>query len=147
MAIVPFTDPELKGVVGGHVNSEEWNAVTRIATAAGIGKGQPVSRDGDFGIAAFDGELLGVTRHHIAVDDEEGFPATSSVPVMTMGVMWVAAGGDCTAGAPAFYDAATDRWSDDTGVAVPGVEFDSSGGDGSLVKIRIMKTSAAPVAP
>lgn len=146
MAIVPFNDPELKGVVGGHVNSEEWNAVTRLPSAAGIGMGQPVSRDGDFNIVAFNGtDYLGVTRYHIEADTETGFPALFNTPVMTMGVMWVAAGDTVAAGDAAGYDATGDRWGVADGVtyiATPGIEFDSSGAAESLVKIRILRQTA-----
>ena len=47
MAIVPYTGADTRGLVGGHSNSEEWNAITRLAdnvAAAPIGPGQPVAR-------------------------------------------------------------------------------------------------------
>lgn len=146
MANIPYTGDDRRGLIGHHANMEEWNAITRIADDTAFSMGQPVSRNGDDGVTEFDGTTLGVTRYHVAIDHEEGFPEGFNVPVMTMGVMWVAAGGTATVGAPAFYDAATDRWSDATGVEVPGVEFDSSAGAGELVKIRIKRLTAVPPA-
>lgn len=146
MAIFPYTDPAARGLVGGHANSEEWNAVSRIANGDVIGVGQPVSRDGDMGIGEFDGtSALGVTRYTIDADIETGFPQYHTVAVMTMGVMWVAAGDAVAAGDPAGFDLATDRWGV-AGVdypAVPGVEFDSSTTGEGLVKIRINRPTAA----
>lgn len=146
MAIVAYTDPAKRGLVGGHANSEEWNAVSRIANGDVIGVGQPVSRDGDNVIGAYTGsDYLGVTRYTIDADTETGFPEFATVAVMTMGVMWVAAGEAVDAGEPAGYDIAADRWGAVAGsyVAVPGVEFDSSTTDEGLVKIRINRYTAA----
>jgi len=155
MAIVPFNDPTYRGLVGQQVNAEEWNAISRSASGTDttpIGMGQPVSRvaGSDRNIVAWDGtdDVLGVTVYTISADTETGFAEGKETPVMTMGVLYVAAGGACTAGAPAFYDIATDRWSDATGAAVPGVEFDTNATAGSIVKIRILRPVAvAPVAP
>lgn len=158
MAIVQFTDPNGFGLVGGHANMEEWNAITRTASATGIAPGQPVQRvTGDnFKAAAWDGTSapLGVVRWTIDADTTSGYPVGKSISIMTMGVMWVAAGGAATAGAQAGYDAATDRWADVAGDfdAVPGVEFDTTATSGNLVKIRINRPApavipAAPVGP
>lgn len=146
MAIVPFTDPLGKGLVGGHANMEEWNAVTRTASEAGIAPGHPVQRDGDHAVEGWDGETapMGVVRWTIDADTTDGYPVGKSISIMTMGVMWVAAGGTSTAGAQAGYDSATDRWSD-SGDPVPGVEFDTSGGAGELVKIRINRPAPAVI--
>ena len=149
MAIVPFTDPNGFGIVGGHSNMEEWNAITRTASETGIAPGQPVQRvDGDnFSVEAWDGESapLGVVRWTIDADTVDGYPVGKSISIMTMGVMDVAAGGTATAGAQAGYDAATDRWSD-SGDPVPGVEFDTNGVSGALVKIRINRPAPAIIA-
>lgn len=149
MAIFPFNDPQGHGLVGGHANMEEWNAITRTASVAGIAPGQPVQRDGDFAVEAWDGvsDQLGIVRYTVDADTTDGYPVGKSISLMTMGVMYVAAGGACTAGGQAGYDAATDRWSD-AGDPVAGVEFDTSGTDGTLVKIRINRPApAAYVAP
>lgn len=154
MAIVPFTDETYTGLVGQHANSEEWNAITRLATDVDdnpIGFGQPVYRvaaNDKYVSTAANGAALGVTRYRVDIDNVTGYEEYGHVSVMTMGIMYVAAGGDCTAGAPAFYDAATDRWSDATGVAIAGAEFDTSAAAGGIVKIRINRPAAvAPAAP
>lgn len=151
MAIVAYTGTDTRGLVGGHVNSEEWNAITRLAdnvAAAPIGPGQPVIRlAGNDKVARggwASGAILGLTRLAIDTDTTTGFPEGREMAIMTMGVMWVAAGGTCTAGNQAGYDPATDRWGNIAGsyVAVPGCEFDSAGATGGLVKIRINRPTA-----
>lgn len=133
MAIVPFTDPNGFGLVGGHENMEEWNAITRTASVTGIAPGQPVQRvAGDnFEVEAWDtaSAPMGVVRWTIDADTEEGYPVGKSISIMTMGLMWAAAGAAATAGAQAGYDATGDRWADADDVTyftVPGVEFDTN---------------------
>lgn len=151
MAIVPFTDPKGFGLVGGHANMEEWNALTRTASVVGIAPGQPVQRvaGDDFTVEAWDESSppLGVVRWTIDADTEEGYPVGKSISIMTMGVMWAAAGGAATAGAQAGYDPATDRWGNVAGdfVAVPGVEFDTTGVAGNLIKLRINRPAPAVI--
>lgn len=147
MAIVPFTDTTLRGVVGGHANSEEWNAVTRVSNGDVIGMGQPVARDAsndELCDAWASGAYLGVTRYTVSADDTTGFADGANVPIMTMGVMWVAAGAAVDAGEPAGYNPATDRWGEVAGsyAAVVGCEFDSSTGGAGLVKLRINRPAA-----
>lgn len=145
MAIVPYAGTDSRGIVGMHANSEEWNARTRLAdnVASGpIGPGQPVIR-----LAGNDnvcrqwatGAALGVTRWTISVDTTTGFAEGDAVPIQNQGTMWVAAGSAATAGVAAGYDPATDRWGNVAGafVAVPGVQFDSTGVSGGLVRLRI----------
>lgn len=152
MAIVPFTDPMGFGLVGSHVNSEEWNAITRQADGvdeAPFGFGQPVQRvAGDnFRCEAWDGASapLGITRWTIHNDPVEGYAQGDSVSIMTQGVINVAAGDVCTAGAPAGYDPALDRWADVGGdfAAVAGVEFDRNAADGELVQLRVQRPAGA----
>ena len=141
MAIVPFDGETTKGLVGQHANSEEWNAITRLADGDPIGFGQPVYRGAEDGVctAAANDNFLGVTRYRIDVDPAEGYDMGGHVSIMTMGVMYVAAGDDVVAGDPAQYDAVTDRWG--SGDDIPGVEYETSGGDGDIIKIRINKQS------
>lgn len=150
MAIVAFADPTYTGIVGQHANSEEWNAITRLATDTAdnpIGFGQPVYRvAGNDQVVTSDdsGAFLGVTRYRVDIDPVAGYSDGEHVSIMTDGVMYVAAGATATAGAPAGYDIATDRWANVAGayVEVPGVEFDTTAGANAIVKIRIKKTSA-----
>lgn len=145
MAIVPYTGADTRGLVGMHANAEEWNAITRLAdnvVSAPIGVGQPVARyaGNDKVCRAWTtGPVLGITRWKIDADTTTGFKEGDHVSIMTMGVMWVAAGGACTAGAQAGYDPATDRWSNVAGnyVKVAGAEFDTNATNGKLVALRI----------
>ena len=150
MAIVAYTGSDTRGLPGGHSNMETWNAITRLAdnvAAAPIGPGQPVVRvAGNDKVARqwASGAHLGITRYRLDVDTTTGFAEGQTMAIMTMGVMWVAAGGTCTAGNQAGYNPATDRWGNIAGsyAAVPGVEFDSAGATGGLVKIRINRPTA-----
>lgn len=150
MAIVAFADPTYTGLVGQHANSEEWNAITRLAddtVANPIGFGQPVYRvAGNDQTTTTDdaGAFLGVTRYRVDIDPVAGYSDGEHVSIMTDGVMYVAAGAAATAGAPAGYDPATDRWANVAGayVEVPGVEFDTTAAASAIVKIRIKKASA-----
>lgn len=145
MAIVPYTGSDTRGLVGMHANSEEWNAITRLAdnvTSAPIGVGQPVARHaGNDKVCRqwTSGATLGITRWKIDADTTTGFKEGDHVSIMTMGVMWVAAGGTCTAGAKAGYDPAADRWGNVEGnyVEVAGAEFDTNALNGQLVALRI----------
>lgn len=154
MAIVPFSDPTFTGLVGQHANSEEWNAITRLAVdtdTSPIGFGQPVYRvatNDNHCSTAVNGNPLGVTRYRVDIDGVTGYEEYGHVSIMTQGIMYVAAGDVATAGEPAGYDPATDRWADVAGDfdAVLGAEFDTSADAGEIVKIRIQRPAAA-VAP
>lgn len=151
MAIVPFTGTDSRGLVGMHADSQEWNALTKLAdnvATAPIGPGQPVAR-----FAGNDkvcrqwatGATLGITRWKIDLDTTTGFKEGDAVSIQNQGTMWVAAGAAATAGGAAYYNPTTDRWGNTgTGyVAVPGVEFDTNGAAGGLVRIRILITTTA----
>ena len=154
MAIVPYTGADTRGLVGDHANSEEWNAITKLAdnvAAAPIGPGQPVARfaGNDRVCRAWTtGAALGVTRLMIDTDTTTGYPEGREVAIMTQGTMWVAAGAACTAGLPAYYNPTTDRWGN-TGAgftAVPGCEFDTNATANTLVRLRIQRPAAAVTA-
>lgn len=145
MAIVPYSGTDTRGLVGMHADSQEWNARTRLAdnvASAPIGVGQPVARfagNDKVARAWTTGATLGITRYAIDVDTTTGFPEGKAMAIMTQGTMWVAAGSAATAGVNAGYNPATDRWGNVAGafVSVPGVEFDTTGVTGGLVRIRI----------
>lgn len=149
MAIVPFADPTYKTVVGQHSNSEEWNAISRLAdnvVSAPIGFGQPVARHSSSDQVCRQwttGPVLGITRYRNDIDPVLGYKEGETVSIMTMGVMGVAAGGTATAGAQAGYNPATDRWADVGGsfVKVAGVEFDTTAASSAMVYIRINRPS------
>lgn len=150
MAIVPYTGVDTRGFVGMHANSEEWNAITKLAdnvAAAPIGPGQPVARfaGNDKVCRAWTtGATLGITRRGIDTDTTAGYPEGREVAIMTQGTMWVAAGATATAGNAAGYDVAGDRWGNVsvTYIAVPGVEFDTNATANTLVRLRIQRPAA-----
>lgn len=155
MAIVPYAGTDTRGIVGMHADSQEWNALTKLAdnvATAPIGAGQPVAR-----FAGNDrvcrqwatGAALGVTRWKIDLDTAAGFAEGDHVSIQNQGTMWVAAGATATAGGAAYYNPTTDRWGNTgTGfVNVPGVEFDTNASAGQLVRIRIAIPATAVVAP
>lgn len=151
MAIVPFAGSDTRGLVGMHADSQEWNALTKLAdnvAAAPIGTGQPVARfaGNDKVCRAWTtGAALGVTRYMISTDTTTGFKEGDAVSIQNQGTMWVACGATAAAGAAAAYNPATDRWGPvATGyTAVPGVEFDTNGAAGGLVRIRILVLTTA----
>lgn len=151
MAIVAYTGSDTRGLVGMHADSQEWNALTKLAdnvAANPIGPGQPVARfAGNDRVCRqwASGAALGVTRWTISVDTTTGWAEGDAVPIQNQGTMWVAAGGTVAAGAAAYYNPTTDRWGP-TGAgytAVPGVEFDTNGAAGGLVRIRILVPTTA----
>lgn len=148
-----YATKPLAGVVGRRANMEEWNTITRLAEDDGIGFGQPVQRGTeDDQVAIFDdGNFLGITEaDQTLIDGAVGtdleYPEGYNVPVCERGVIWVMAGGTATAGGLVYWDSATGRYSDDDGdTLIPGAEFDSSGGNGDLVKIRLRRATPVPV--
>jgi hypothetical protein len=105
---MPMIQPEIyakpaAGIVGRRANMEEWNTVTRLTTAAGIGFGEPVQRGASADLIApfTTGEFLGITEADMtAVDGAPGaaavYPAGYNTPVCDMGVIWGKAAGTCT---------------------------------------------------
>ena len=152
MAIVAYAGTDTRGLVGGHADSQEWNARTRLAdnvSVATIGPGQPVIRLAGNDVVCrggwASGATLGLVRAAIDLDTTTGAVEGQHLAIQTMGTMWVAAGGACTAGNPAGYNPATDRWGNVAGsyVAVPGAEFDTNATAGALVRLRIQRPAAA----
>lgn len=146
MAIVAYAGTDTRGLVGGHADSQEWNARTRLAdnvSVATIGPGQPVIRLAGNDVVCrggwASGATLGLVRAAIDLDTTTGAVEGQHLAIQTMGTMWVAAGAAATAGVNAGYNPATDRWANVAGsyVSVPGVEFDTTGVSGGLVRVRI----------
>lgn len=148
MAITQNTYPSKaqKGLPGMKANMEEWNAITRVQEdAVAIGFGQPVARsatakDDACRIFAAGRSFLGLTIKDTTRPATVGdaYERYSNVGILTQGVMWVTAGGACTAGNPVYWDPATLKFVDDnTKVAIPGAVFDSSGVLNDVVKVAI----------
>lgn len=148
-----YTAKPAPGAVGRRANMEEWNTITRIAEDAGIGFGQPVQRGtGDDQIELFDGSgnFLGITEADQTLTtgvpgQPLSYPVGHNTPVCEYGVIWVMAGGTCTAGGPVYWNASAGTYSDDSGdELIPNAEFDSSATTGNVVKVRLRRVPPAP---
>lgn len=129
-------------VAGLIANMETANTITRLCGVSSIGFGKAVfQHTGDDEVTTTPGTkfrgitVIDTTLDHTTPDRyEEG----DNVGILEDGVIWVVAGGAVTAGAAAYVDGAGDFVIETTGAtALPGCSFDSSGGDGSLVKLRV----------
>lgn len=92
-----YTDQVAPGYAGMVANAETSNRITRTnEDSAGLPFGRPVFRGaGDHGCTATVGAgLLGIAIAHetlglLAGATPDAFPQYASVPIMTMGVIWV----------------------------------------------------------
>lgn len=143
------------GMVGRRANMEEWNTVTRLTTAAGIGFGEPVQRGASADLIApfTTGKFLGITEADVTVvEGAPGaaavFPAGYNTPVCDMGVIWGKAVGTCTAGGFVYWNVAGKGYTDTaaSNTLVPNAEFDSAAAANGIVKIRLRRVPAAPAA-
>lgn len=141
------TNPDLifqpPGFPGLLANMEEWNGLTRVATAT-IPFGTPVERvpANDMQCAPLSaGEYLGIAiaHHVVTATGVDSYGLNDNVPILDMGIIWVVASGAIAAGAPVLYDPATMQWGT-VGIAVPGAEADSSAAAaGDLFKLRVRR--------
>lgn len=157
---MPMIQPEIyakpaAGIVGRRANMEEWNTVTRLTAAAGIGFGEPVQRGASADLIApfTTGKFLGITEADMtAVDGAPGaaavYPAGYNTPVCDMGVIWGKAAGTCTAGGLVYWSASSKGYTDTaaSNTLVPNAEFDSSAAANGIVKVRLRRVPAAPAA-
>lgn len=136
-----------KGLQGGLVNGEDFNAFSRtVETAAGIGFGKPAAAGAaDRGciIMAAGEDFLGITRRNPAVDPEDGdlYAQYREASIVNKGVIWVTVGEPVAARAAANYDTATGKWTDaavaGTVIACAGCKFDTSANANELAAVRI----------
>lgn len=141
-----YTEAPAKGLPGLVANEEKCNKVSReVETAAGIKFGQPVQRGtNDHGVAILsNGEFLGLAVLNPAVppssSNPDAYPQYFTGAFMTMGTMYVTAGGDVSAGDDVYWDDADGRFVSEStaGTAIPDCVFDTSGGDGDLVIVAL----------
>lgn len=140
-----------KGLHGQIASEEKCNKVSRtVETAAGIDFGAPVQRGaGDHGVAILAaGTFLGIAVLNPAVPPVaagstlvDGYPQYFTGAFMTMGQMYVTAGGAVTDGDEVFYNTVTKRYVAAAGAnivgPIPDAVFDTSGGDGAIVEISL----------
>lgn len=132
------------GAAGRRANMEEWNTITRLAESTDdkpILFGAPVERAAaSNSVRAFaTGKFLGIAEADISLETNV-YPQGANIPVMTMGVIFVPAGGVCTPGGQAKWDAASGLYSDTGTTLIPDAEFDSAA-EGNIVKLRLMRTA------
>ena len=145
-----YTQFQDVGIVGASANMEEWNALTRTATAT-IAFGAPVQRSGDTQCAPFtSGEYLGIAvAHHVLTNtNADSYGQYDNVPVADEGVFWGLAGAAIAAGAQLNWDSANGKWTTASVAgaiyAVPGAEADTAAsGNNAKFKVRLRRIPAA----
>lgn len=85
------------------------------------------------------GSFLGLSVRDTTLGAEtDAYVEGDTVAVMTEGVMWVTAGAAVTPDDPVYWNPATGRYTKTTThFAIPGAVYDSSGGNGDLVKVAL----------
>lgn len=136
-----YNDKLAEAFEGMIVNTEPNNLISREAEGP-IAFGKAVQQGtADNQVLAADGAadvFRGVTvREYAQVNS--ALVAGDTALIMDRGVIWVLAGGTVTAGAAAHMVPATGRFVDaaTSNLPIPNAVFDSSGGDGDLVKLRL----------
>lgn len=140
-----YTQFQPAGYPGMHANMEEWNAITRIASA-NIAFGAPVQRLGDNGCAPLtNGEFIGVAKAmHLVTGNGDTYVAGDNVPVVDAGVLFGLADAAIVAGTALRWNTATSRYTtaaaSGTVIDMPGVEADTAAsGAGILFKLRLRR--------
>jgi hypothetical protein len=142
-----YTQFQPKAFVGMMVNMEEWNGMTRTATAT-INFGAPAQRSGGKQCAplASGGEFLGIAIGHHVVTSTNGdsYGQYDNVPLADEGVIAVLADAAIAAGAALNFNTATGRYTtastSGTVIAVPGAEADeAASGAGAMFHLRLRR--------
>lgn len=89
-----------------------------------------------------DADFIGLAILHPAVAAQastpDKFPQYDTVPLMTMGSMYVTAGATVNDGDPVYWNPATKRYTNtSTHIRIPSAWFDTSGVDGGIVEVAI----------
>ena len=149
MALVQnsFATGFANGYPGMVANGETSNRIARtVEDAAGISFGKAVFRGaGDHGCTATPaaGKFLGVVIANAGVVPTgassivDGHGQNGSAGIMNRGVIWVVAGSNTTAGAPAFVDSSGNITATSTGNTAIGAVFDDTVSSGALVRLRV----------
>lgn len=135
------------GLSGQMANMEQWNGMTRIASAT-ILFGCPGQRNGDTQVAplASGGEFLGIAilHHVITATNADSYGQYDNVPLADEGVFFAAADAAIAVGAALNFNTATNRYTtaatSGTVIAVPGAEADTAAsGSGVIFKVRLRR--------
>lgn len=143
-----YTQYQPEAFVGQLGNMEEWNGLTRTASAT-IAFGAPAQRSGDKGCAPFasGGELLGIAigHHVITATNADSYGQYDNVPLADeAGRIRVLADAAITVGAALRWNTATGRYTtaaaSGTVLDVPGAEADTAAaGAGSQFWLRLRR--------
>ena len=152
-----YTLAPAKGLHGQISSEEKCNKISRtVEEAAGIRFGTPVQRGvGDHGVTAMStGDFLGIAVLNPAVPanaaNPDAYPQYFAGAFMTMGAMYVTAGGAVTDGGDVFYNTSTSRYVGAAGTNIigplPDTFFESSGANGDVVEISVRLRPVTPAA-
>jgi len=152
-----YTNAPAKGLHGQISSEEKCNKISRtVEDAAGIKFGVPVQRGtGDHGVVAMStGKFLGITVLNPAVppsaDNPDAYPQYFTGAFMTMGAMYVTAGGAVSDGGDVYYNTSTGRYVGATGTNIigplPDTFFESTGANGDIVEISVGLRPVTPAA-
>ncbi len=141
-----YTQFQPAGYPGMSANMENWNGLTRTATAT-IAFGAPVQRNGDAGCTPFTtGEYIGIAiaHHVVTATNADSYGQYDNVPVADEGVFFGLAGAAITVGAALNWDSANGKWTTAAVAgaiyAVPGAEADSAAsGNNAIFKVRLRR--------
>lgn len=140
-----YTQYQPAGYPGMHANMEEWNAMTRIASAT-IPFGAPVQRNGDNGCSPLAaGEYLGIAKAmHTMTGNGDNYAAGDNVSVVDLGVFYGMADAAIVVGDPLKFNTATNRYTtaaaSGTVIVVPGAEADTAAASaGAIFKMRLRR--------
>lgn len=143
-----YTQFQPAAFVGMLGNMEQWNGLTRTATAS-IDFGAPAQRSGDDGCAPFasGGEFLGIVigHHVITATNTTSYGQYDNVPLADQaGRIRVVADAAIAVGAPLRWNTATGRYTtaaaSGTVLDVPGAEADTAAaGAGSHFWLRLRR--------
>ena len=143
-----YTQFQPDGFAGQIGNMENWNGLTRTATAT-IAFGAPAQRSGDKQCAPFasGGEFIGIAIAHHVVTSTNGdsYGQYDNVPLADeAGKIGGIAGAAIVAGAALNWDVTAGRWTtasaSGTVIAVPGAEADTAAsGNGVFFWVRLRR--------
>lgn len=143
-----YTNAPAKGLHGQIASEEKSNRISRtVENAGGVRFGQPVQRGaGDHGVIPLAaGTFLGIAILNPAVPANaslpDAYPQNFTGAFLTMGPMYVTAGGNVSDGGEVFYNTTTHRYVGAAGAnivgPIPDAVFDTSGSDGQIVEISL----------
>lgn len=151
----------ITAIVGGAGTLSKWQVEDPDGVAVGIATGNTAFSEGGLAFTITDAgtdpvvgeefiitvtpstatndlDVLGVSVRDDSLDvgNADVFKQYDSVPILTMGVVWVTAGETVESGDDVFWNPATSRYTDtDTHLPLPGWKFDGAAVNGGLVKI------------